>query len=63
MRAWKQGLNFRELVTKDKKISQRVSPAQLSRAFSLKRQLRNVDKIFERVFGESTTKSSAKGRR
>jgi adenylosuccinate lyase len=63
MRAWKQGLNFRELVTKDKKISKRVSPAQLSRAFSLKRQLRNVDKIFERVFGESTTKSKAKGRR
>src|SRR5207248_8529439 len=46
MRAWKQGLNFRELVTKDKKITKRVSPAQLSRAFSLKRQLRNVDKIF-----------------
>jgi adenylosuccinate lyase len=63
MRAWKQGLNFRELVTKDKKISKRVSPAHLSRAFSLKRQLRNVDKIFERVFGESTTKSKAKGRR
>jgi adenylosuccinate lyase len=63
MRAWKQGLNFRELVTKDKKISKRVSPAQLSRAFSLKRQLRNVDKIFERVFGGSGTKSAAKGRR
>jgi adenylosuccinate lyase len=63
MRAWKQGLNFRELVTKDKKISKRVSPVQLSRAFSLKRQLRNVDKIFERVFGESTAKSKAKGRR
>src|SRR3954467_4102364 len=63
MRAWQQGLNFRELVTKDKKISKRVSPAQLSRAFSLKRQLRNVDKIFERVFGESTTKSKTKGRR
>jgi len=63
MRAWKQGLNFRELVTKDKKISKRVSPVQLSRAFSLKRQLRNVDKIFERVFGESTAKSKAKGLR
>ena len=56
MRAWKQGLNFRELVTKDKKISKRVSPQQLSRAFSLKRQLRNVDKIFERVFGVSKSK-------
>src|SRR3954452_21515378 len=63
MRAWKQGLNFRELVTKDKKISKRVSPAQLSRAFSLKRQLRNVDKIFERVFGVGKTKPASKGRR
>src|SRR3954454_19514191 len=63
MRAWKQGLNFRELVTKDKKISKRVSPAQLSRAFSLKRQLRNVDKIFERVFGASKTKPAGRGRR
>ena len=62
MRAWKQGLNFRELISKDKKITKRVSPTQLSRAFSLKRQLRNVDKIFERVF-ESKTKPAAKGRR
>jgi adenylosuccinate lyase len=63
MRAWKQGLNFRELVTKDKKISKRVSPQQLSRAFSLKRQLRNVDKIFERVFGENKSKPTSRGRR
>jgi len=63
MHAWKQGLNFRELVTKDKKITKRVSPAQLSRAFSLKRQLRNVNKIFERVFGESNPKKASKGRR
>jgi len=63
MRAWKQGLNFRELISKDKKISKRVSPQQLSRAFSLKRQLRNVDKIFERVFGEGKSKSTSKGRR
>ena len=62
MRAWKQGLNFRELISKDKKITKRVSPTQLSRAFSLKRQLRNVDKIFGRVF-ESKTKPAAKGRR
>jgi adenylosuccinate lyase len=63
MRAWKQELNFRELVTKDKNISKRVSSQQLSKAFSLKRQLRNVDKIFERVFGESKSKSITKGRR
>jgi len=50
-------------VTKDKRISKRISAQQLNRAFSLKRQLRNVDKIFERVFGESKSKPTAKGRR
>jgi adenylosuccinate lyase len=50
MRAWKQGLNFRELVLKDKQITKRVPPRQIERAFDLKRQLRNVDKIFARVF-------------
>src|SRR4051812_4023133 len=63
MRAWKQELNFRELIRNDKKISKRISAQQLSRAFSLKRQLRNVDKIFERVFGESKSKPSSKGLR
>jgi adenylosuccinate lyase len=50
MRAWKQGLNFRQLVLKDKQITKRVPRAQIERAFDLKRQLRNVDKIFGRVF-------------
>ena len=50
MRAWKEGLNFRELVLKDKEISRRVPRAQIDRAFDLKRQLRNIDKIFARVF-------------
>ena len=50
MRAWKEGLNFRELVLKDKNITRRVPRAQIERAFDLKRQLRNLDKIFARVF-------------
>jgi len=50
MRAWKEGLNFRDLVLKDKKITGRVPRSQLERAFDLKRQLRNVEKIFTRVF-------------
>lgn len=50
MKAWKKDLNFRELVMKDKRITKRVPPKQLEQAFSLKRQLRNVDKIFGRVF-------------
>jgi adenylosuccinate lyase len=50
MRAWKQGLNFRDLVLKDKRISGRIPRRQIERAFDLKRQLRNIDNIFDRVF-------------
>ena len=51
MRAWKQGLNFHTLVLKDKQITRKVPRKQIERAFDLKRQLRNIDKIFARVFG------------
>ena len=51
MRAWKEDLNFRELVMNDSEITSRVPPKQIQQAFSIERQLRNVDKIFERVFG------------
>ncbi len=54
MRAWKEGLNFRELVLKDKAITSRVPRQQIERAFDLKRQLRNIDKIFARVFDGKT---------
>ena len=54
MRAWKKDLNFRELVMNDKRIGRRVPRKQLEQAFNLKRQLRNVDKIFERVFKNSS---------
>ena len=50
MRAWQKDLNFRELVMKDKKITRRIPPKKLLQAFNLKRQLRNVDRIFDRVF-------------
>src|SRR5437764_8344768 len=51
MRAWKEDLLFRDLVMNDPEITGRVPPQQIERAFDLKRQLRNVDKIFARVFG------------
>jgi len=52
MRSWKQGLNFRQEILSDKAITTRVPKAQLDRAFDLTRQLKNVDKIFARVFGK-----------
>ena len=51
MRAWKEELNFHDLIVHDPEITSRVPKAQIQQAFSLDRQLRNVDKIFVRVFG------------
>ena len=51
MPAWNQDLNFRELIMTDTEITSKVKPETLERAFDLERPLRNVDKIFRRVFG------------
>jgi adenylosuccinate lyase len=61
MRAWKEDLNFRDLVLKDKEITRRIPRQQIEHAFDLKRQLRNIDKIFARVFkDEGTAKKSSR---
>jgi adenylosuccinate lyase len=58
MRAWKEGKNFRELIDNDKEITLWLTPKQIGRAFDLQRQLRNVDKIFQRVFGRGKPKGA-----
>jgi adenylosuccinate lyase len=50
MRAWKEALDFHKLVLSDKEITGKVPRKQIEFAFDLSRQLRNVDKIFARVF-------------
>ena len=60
MRAWKEGSDFRRLVLNDKEITGRVPAKQLEHAFDLKRQLRNIDKIFARVFREAKPKAAPK---
>jgi adenylosuccinate lyase len=50
MKAWKEDLEFRGLIEKEPEIAKRVSRKQMETAFDLKRQLRNVDAIFARVF-------------
>jgi adenylosuccinate lyase len=57
MRAWKEGLNFRELVSKDEAITGRVPAKVIDQAFDMKRQLRNIDAIFARVFGPNADQS------
>ena len=63
MRAWKEDLNFHDLVLKDKEITRRVPRQQIEHAFDLKRQLRNVDKIFARVFKNNRTDSKPRRKR
>jgi adenylosuccinate lyase len=60
MHAWKEDLDFRKLVLNDKNITSRVPSKQLENAFDLKRQLRNIDKIFARVFRQSKAKPAPK---
>ena len=60
MHAWREGLDFRQLVLKDKEITRRVPPRQLEHAFDLNRQLRNIDRIFARVFKSGPTKPKQK---
>ncbi len=62
MRAWKEGLNFREQVMSDKNITGRVPAKAVQNAFDLKRQLRNIDAIFARVFGKSSSRSAPRRR-
>jgi adenylosuccinate lyase len=51
MKVWDEGGEFRDLVTKDADISSRLSPEEIARVFDLKHYLRNVDKVYARVFG------------
>jgi adenylosuccinate lyase len=50
MHAWREGLDFHHLVLNDSAITRRVPRAKIEHAFDLKRQLKNIGKIFERVF-------------
>ena len=56
MRAWKEDLNFHELVLNDPAITGRVPRAKIEHAFDLNRQLKNIDKIFARVFPKKDTR-------
>ena len=52
MNAWTNDLNFRTLIEADPEISQRMSPETIAAAFDVRRQLTNIDEVFERVLAE-----------
>lgn len=49
MRVWDEDRDFRELVLEDSAIGEHLSRDETRAVFDLKTQLRNVDRIFERV--------------
>jgi adenylosuccinate lyase len=53
MEAWETEGDFRAAVEADEKILSYLSVAQIETAFSLDRHMRNVDRIFTRVFGQN----------
>ena len=51
MKVWDEGGDYKELVMSDADISSILSFEEIARVFDLRHYLRNVDKVFERVFG------------
>ena len=54
MRVWDEGTEFQELVNADSDIAARLTQQEIDRVFSLDHYLRNVDAIYDRVFGENS---------
>jgi adenylosuccinate lyase len=50
MQAWENESDFRAAIESDPEITRVLTPEKIAESFSLERQLRNVDKIFARVF-------------
>jgi adenylosuccinate lyase len=50
MKVWDEGGEYKDLVTKDADISSKLSQEEIARVFDIKHYLRNVEKVFERVF-------------
>lgn len=50
MKVWDEGGDYKELVMSDADVTSSLSPEEIARVFDLKHYLRNVDRVFERVF-------------
>lgn len=51
MKVWDQGGDYQQLINEDADIATKLSSEEIARVFDLKHYLRNVEKVFERVFG------------
>jgi adenylosuccinate lyase len=51
MRAWREGIEFKELLLSDGRVKSHLDPKQIESVFRLENFLGNVDYIFKRTFG------------
>jgi len=52
MQVWQGKENFNELILRDSEIAQYLSESEIRRCFDYQNYLKNIDKIFSRVFSE-----------
>ena len=52
MRSWQEGIEFHELLLRDKEVTAKLKAEELAAAFKVENFLTHVDFIFKRVFGE-----------
>jgi adenylosuccinate lyase len=52
MKSWEEGLEFQSLLQQDSTVAQYLSPEDLASIFNVNNFLKNLDFIFNRVFGQ-----------
>ena len=62
MKAWETGASFREAIEQSPEVAKFLSTEQLAESFSVTRQLKNVDAIFQRVFDRQNEAITDEGR-
>jgi adenylosuccinate lyase len=50
MKVWDEGGEYRDLILQDADIRAKLSPEEIERVFDVRHYLRNVEKVFARVF-------------
>ncbi|HSK74278.1 MAG TPA: adenylosuccinate lyase [Pyrinomonadaceae bacterium] len=52
MKVWDEGGEYKDLILNDEEIREKLSAEEIEKVFDVRHYLRNVDKVFERVFKE-----------
>jgi len=53
MKSWEEGQDFKKLIKNDKDVKKYLKPGEIESAFDIEYYLKNVDFIFDRVFGKT----------